>query len=163
MRKRNEAAQRLVYRLRQSGIDNWKDYLPSEYDERQYIMCDCAVVELENEDYILVRFRNGNKGEFAFNQFERMWTTKSENPITFPNDETIDILYETGEPVYWGKFAPCVSGKLLKDVSDILIGEIKAYSCGKTNESLYLIDENGNRAIIMGLDVPSEKRKEKNW
>lgn len=163
MRKRNEAAHRMVYRLRQSNIRDWQKYMPSEYDERQYIICDCAVIELEKEDYILVRFRNGDKGEFAFNQFERMWVTKSENAIEFPDDESIEIMYEAGEAVCWGKFMPCVSGKLLKDVSDLLIGEIRAYSCGKTNESLYLVDEHGNRAIVMGLDVPAKERHDRNW
>lgn len=160
---RVDAAQKIVYRLRQSNISDWQNYMPSEYNKWQYIICDCAIVELGKEDYIPVRLRNGDKGEFAFNQFEKMWTTKSENTIEFPDDESIEIMYETGEAVCWGKFMPCVSGKLLKDVSNLLIGEIRAYSCGKSNESLYLIDEHGNRAIIMGLDIPAEERHEKNW
>ena len=163
MRKRSEAAQRLVYRLRQSNINDWQNYLPSEYDKRQYFICDCAVVELAQEDAILIRFRNGNKGEFAFDQFSKMWETKTENPIGFPDDESVEIMYETGEIVSWGKFMPCVSGKLLKDVSDMLVGEIRAYACGKSRESLYLVDEHSNRAIVMGLDIPAEKRHERNW
>ena len=157
---RVEAAQRLVYRLRKSR-DDWKDYLPSEYEGRQYIICPFAIAELGAEDAVSVA-KNGNKGEYACGKIHDFAMTRNSDCLEIPCTEVIDSASEAMDTIAWGRNLPCVSGRLLRDVCDIIGNIYKAYACGKSGESLYLISDNGNRAIILGQDIPSENRK-RNW